>query len=65
MGNKEYAVVIEVSEQVTEDKWLLNRKVLKVTENTTIKDIHEWRDNFLLGSLFDVRIHELSELPKS
>ncbi len=65
MENKEYAVVIEVSEQVTEDTWILNRKILKVTPNTTIKEIHEWRDNFLLGSLFDVRIHELSELPKT
>ena len=38
----EYIVTIDYTAQVTEDSWKLFKQTLKINQDTTMKEIHEW-----------------------
>lgn len=61
---KEFCVYIKTSEQVTEDRWELRRKSLKVDSNTTIGEIEKWYRKFLEVGHTQFEVVELQQILK-
>lgn len=56
---KEYVVIIDVTEQVSEDQYKVRTKTLKVTGSTTVADIEAWYKKHRPESTIEFKLTEL------
>ena len=56
---KEYVITFKLSTQISPDDWEVYHPSLKVTENTTVKEIGDWVRKYTKTGLVEVRLIEL------
>ena len=50
---KEYSILITVSEQTSEDRWEVKHRTMKANSQTTLAEIEQWyRRYFKLGETY-------------
>lgn len=48
-----FVVIMEVSDQISEDRWSVSKKTFAATESTTIGEIYNWyRLRFTAGPMY-------------
>ncbi len=61
----EFIAFYKSSHQITEDAWIEDNLMLKLTDMTTIGEIEEWFHNKHKTRLMDVKIVQVSEPTKT